>query len=502
MHQARYSATSAGRRLIRTAIGAALALAPCTSPRGETTFDSAVLYGAGTAPAAIAIGDLDRDQDADFAVVNAGGHLQVLFNEGAGTFQDAVAHENLWPSGSFTVDVQMADLDRDGDNDLAVAFTTLQGSVSILFNHGDGTFAAPVNYDSCYSTQGITVGDFDGDLHRDLAGMSNCFKASILLNDGSGGLRKKGDFGIGYVPGGIASADLDGDRDRDIVYSNGTNDLTVLLNDGAGAFTFSSIEEHDQPQWIVLADLDQDTDNDIAVANLYTNDIGIFINGGTGSFTGPVKYGAGVGAKGLAGGDLDNDGDIDLVAANGGSDDVTLRWNAGNGTFPTQTAKAAGDGPTDVAVGDLNGDARLDLVVVNSSGDSVAVILNSLNAAPDADDDGMTDAADCAPADASSWAPAPSVNDLLLSDSLPTRLSWSVPSLPGGATPRYDLLRSANAGSFLAAACLESGGTDTVAVDPAAPARLAAYLVRIRNACGGNLGTASSGLPRSGPLCP
>src|SRR5262245_54007983 len=205
-------------RSTRAAAVAVLALAPLGSARGEAAFDNAVFYGAGVAPEAVAIGDLDGDQDNDLAVVDRGGHLQILFNNGNGTFQAPVTYSNLWSGFSYTLDVRMGDLDRDGDIDLAVAFTTVYGSVSIVLNNGNGTFAPPVNYDSCYSTQGITVGDFNGDLHRDVAGMNNCFQASILLNDGSANLHKKGDYGDGYVPGGIDSADLDGDGDRDIVY--------------------------------------------------------------------------------------------------------------------------------------------------------------------------------------------------------------------------------------------------------------------------------------------
>ncbi len=464
-------------------VAIALTLFPVT--HGQASFDDAVLYGAGLGPAAVAIGDLDGDQDNDLAVVNVGGDLRILFNNGNGTFQSAVAHNDLWPSSSYTSDVQIADLDRDGDRDLAVAFTTVLGSVSILLNDGDGTFAPPVEYDACYSTQGITVGDFNGDLQRDVAGMTNCFKASILLNDGAGTFLKKGDYGAGYVPGGIDSADLDGDRDRDIVYSNGTNDLTILFNDGTGAFDeFTTVAEHDQPQWIVLADYDGDRDNDIAVANLYTNDIGVFTNDGTGQFTGPAKYGAGTFASGLAGGDLDNDGDTDLVAANGGADTATFRWNAGDATFPAQTTKAAGDGPADVAVGDLNGDARLDVVVVNEAGDSVAVYLNRLSASPDADNDGVTDGSDCAPTNAGAWAAPAGVDDLALADPTSTKISWSAPAPSGSGALRYDVLRSTSPADLSGVDCIESDGTDTVAADASIPVSLFVYLVASENACG------------------
>lgn len=279
--------------------------------------------------------------------------------------------------------------------------------------------------------------------------------------------------------------------------------MTTLFNDGTGAFdTYSGFAAHDQPQWMALADYDRDGDNDVAITNLYTNDIGLFTNDGSGSFTGPTRYAVGTAPNGLAEGDLDNDGDLDLVAANRTSDNVTMRWNSGSGTFPTLTSKGSCDGSDRVAVGDLNGDARLDVAVSCENGNTVAVLINRLNAAPDADGDGVTDASDCAPMNAGAWALTSDVSDLLLSGSGPTKISWSVPERTGSNAVRYDVLRSANPTSFLAASCIVSDGTVTVAFDAAVPAPLLAYLVRAESACGGSLGTDSSGVPRIGASCP
>ena len=51
-------------------------------------------------------------------------------------------------------------------------------------------------------------------------------------------------------------------------------------------------------------------------------------------------------------------------------------------------------------------------------------------------------------------------------------------------------------------ACVESNDTDLNAIDPSSPAAIFYYLVRSENGCGGNLGTDSTGAPRSGVNCP
>ena len=87
-------------------------------------------------------------------------------------------------------------------------------------------------------------------------------------------------------------------------------------------------------------------------------------------------------------------------------------------------------------------------------------------------------------------------------------LDWEAPSEEGtSAGLHYDLLRSRSASDFSAviAICLETGDIDTKAMDigPRPTTGTAYfYLVRVRNGCGSNMGTSSSGVARSGRTCP
>jgi hypothetical protein len=71
----------------------------------------------------------------------------------------------------------------------------------------------------------------------------------------------------------------------------------------------------------------------------------------------------------------------------------------------------------------------------------------------------------------------------------------------GAAVPRFDILRSTNPADFTAAAYVESGGTDRIGSDAASPVGLFAYIVRVRNACAGNAGSRSDGVPRMAAAC-
>src|SRR5262245_62808414 len=72
-------------------------------------------------------------------------------------------------------------------------------------------------------------------------------------------------------------------------------------------------------------------------------------------------------------------------------------------------------------------------------------------------------------------------------------LSWLAPLDDGGSTTiLYDVLRSTTPGDFSNAQCLASG-FPALLYDDLAFSGTGYYLIRSRNACGGNLGAGSSG---------
>ncbi len=212
---------SSVRRLSGLVVALSLiAMAATSVAQAAGGFSSPVFYAAGADPTAVAVGDLDRDGDSDLAIVNFPGHLRLLFNNGAGAFGNVAQYNNLWGADAAITDLAIGDLDGDGDNDLAVASVTMSGQIAVLLNHGNGTFGAPVSYDTCYSTQSVTIGDLDSDGDNDLAGANMCFKATVLVNNGQASFAHNGSYGNGYVPTAITSGDFNGDGFRDLAYVN------------------------------------------------------------------------------------------------------------------------------------------------------------------------------------------------------------------------------------------------------------------------------------------
>ena len=80
---------------------------------------------------------------------------------------------------------------------------------------------------------------------------------------------------------------------------------------------------------------------------------------------------------GIAVGDFNNDGRSDIVVANVDTNNIGVLLGYGNGSFATIMTYSTGDNslPISVAVDDFNNDSRLDIVVANYGTDSVGVLL-------------------------------------------------------------------------------------------------------------------------------
>jgi hypothetical protein len=136
-----------------TAFGPSTSL-PATSPVGD-------------GPTALALGDVDGDQDVDMVVVSDNDErLSVLLNAG-GTGYTFVAGVLLTPPTMAQQDpiaVALGDMDVDGDLDAVVALTT-SDAVSLLLNDGKGNFALAAGFPLPVADEptDVAVGDMNLD---------------------------------------------------------------------------------------------------------------------------------------------------------------------------------------------------------------------------------------------------------------------------------------------------------------------------------------------------
>ena len=385
---------------------------------GDGTFAPATSFAVGDAPRSVAIGDVDGDGTPDLAVLNAmSNDVSVLMGNGDGTFAPQATYgvgivgdypERWLPVGG--VSIALRDLDGDGDLDLVTAncgqqglgtclLTLPPGSVSVLLNNGDGTYAAQVEYTCDLRTVNLALGDLDEDGDPDVVASNLCNgTVSVLLNNGDGTLAPQvtyeangyegplppGAAWFGGGPASLALGDVEGDGHLDLAVGyQGSYYVSLLPGNGDGTFGDEATLFVDQrPVFVDLGDLNGDGGLDLAVLAPGSNQdsLSVIFNFGDGVFlddeTTELLYWVVCAAIG----DLDGDADLDLAVAGGGSR-VSVLLNHGDATFD-QVAYGVGFKPYSVAMGDVDADGDLDLAVANGGGgmgvdDTVSVLLNN-----------------------------------------------------------------------------------------------------------------------------
>ncbi|CAF1144312.1 unnamed protein product [Rotaria sordida] len=241
-------------------------------------------------------------------------------------------------------------------------------------------------YDNTRRPQGIITRDFNNDKYLDIAvAFSLSDKIGILLGYGNGsfGIMMTYSTGNGSRPQSLTVHDFNNDGQLDIVViSSATNDIGILLGYGNGSFTTSrrySTGNGSGPIAIILTDINNDGEIDIVVANAAANNIGILLGHGNLTFDTIITYSTGNNSKpqSLAVGDFDNDGQIDIAVANFLTSNISIFLGYQNGNFTIQVSYSTGyqSWPHSITVGDFNRDNRLDIATCNFNMNDVSIFL-------------------------------------------------------------------------------------------------------------------------------
>jgi VCBS repeat protein len=276
----------------------------------------------------------------------------------------------------------------------------------------------------------IAVGDFNNDGKLDMAvinglpikvGTDFKFYLSVFLGTGTSGLGAFGDPVVTEIGGPCPSNtknllecdrgvfvmkgdfNKDGNDDLAIIFfgNPGANPpvagkVEIFLSNGDGTFLDPTTRTY--PVGLgavrgVVADFDQDTNLDIAVANREAGSVSVLFGNGTGTFTGNCngtgdcdQTTSGIGKRpvSVAAGDFDEDGKLDLAVVNTGDNDVSILLYD---TVHPRTFKAAPDCtaakhtctvgtlPIIAVAANFDGDSHVDIAVVDQQTKTVTMLL-------------------------------------------------------------------------------------------------------------------------------
>jgi len=285
----------------------------------------------------------------------------------------------LFSTGVVTKDLVVGDFNRDGNTDIAVA--NLVSDLSIHLGDGSGEFATRTDFGGFGTLESMALGDFNEDGILDIV-MAQGESFAITLGDGTGAFLPPTFFQIPPGTGFLASAqsltvaDFNEDSNLDVATANiNGNDITVFLGDGAGSFGPANsfpFGEFTNASGIVAGDFTGDQTVDLVTAN--NTSLKLFVGDGSGSFAPPVKFTGVTFALSLVAGDFNRDGWLDVAttgSAFSGESVFVLLNNRVGGFLPPRVIPTRAL-PKDIAAADLDNDGLLDLAVINEN-DSVSI---------------------------------------------------------------------------------------------------------------------------------
>jgi len=409
--------------------------------RGDGSFATEQRLEVGDDPIALAAADVNGDDLLDLIAANRKSNdVSVLLNNGAGGF----AAEQRLPVGLTPTSLILTDVNGDGSPDLITAnlhytntpyYVAPEGSVSVLLNDGNGSFAGEQGFAVGIGPRTLVVTDVNGDGRPDLVTANReSSDLSVLLNDGNGSFSAEQRLPAGGGPGALLVTDMNGDGRPDLLTSNlGDGDVAVQLNRGDGTFADSRFQPSGTPN---NSPLISPVNGDVTPDSIVVDGSGtILLRRGIpnqpGRFTAPTPINPGnpaldvalvrnvnsqtivaavnktanlvslytVAADGsatqlhpdegeaefvnlslpvrLASTDWDADGFGDLAVVNAGNSTVRIYRGLGDGHFAFMTELTVGTGQAEIELADFDGDDDIDILVASDTSGDVSIFLNA-----------------------------------------------------------------------------------------------------------------------------
>lgn len=287
--------------------------------------------------------------------------------------------------------IQAVDLDDNGLLDVLVC-DDRGNFVSWIKQDPAGIFTEIILADELIAPSHVQVFDFDMDGDKDLlVGVlgqlfpNNDKIGSVVILENTGNFTFKKRIVAENIArvSDVRAGDLDNDGDNDLAVAQfGYDDGETRWIENLGNWQFDNhiLQYLSGPINVELTDIDSDNDLDIiSLVSQEWEEIYCFINNGEGNFQPKLLYGSSnqdYGSSGIALCDLDKDGDQDILYSNGDAFDYIppqgrpwhgLQWMENKGNIEFEFHRLTNfTGATNVRPADVDNDGDIDLFAVSA----------------------------------------------------------------------------------------------------------------------------------------
>lgn len=336
---------------------------------------------AGPGPLDVAAAKLDGDDNPDIIALNVieQSSYSVLLERPGRSFASGETFRILDNAGPVAV----GDINGDGKPDALVSSSSIDG-LSVLNPTIDGSMRVSA-LDLNEVSTAVLLADLDRDGHNELivAGGSDAVGFVGVARPQGGTFGPLVKTTVGGSPSGLDAADFNEDGLLDVAVTEFRDDsVSVLLSKPDGSFNtpvkvqLHSVGDPDplQPQAVAAADLDGDGHADLAVTNFRENGVLSIVYGrGNGTFESALSRDGGRRPLAVHVADVDNDGLEDIITANEDRKGVIVHHATAPRTYENKIEITVSGQPMGLGLRDLTGDGVLDIVVPDFTDERVAI---------------------------------------------------------------------------------------------------------------------------------
>ena len=328
---------------------------------------------AGNPTAKMSYGDLDGDGDLDLVIPEKGnidGDVSWYEN-----IDGKLVKHYTYSQMRGIQKCKSGDIDKDGDIDIVASVGNSiveENEIVVYENLGDNNFQSWRLNDSINFPTDIELADIDGDGDLDLF-VATKEGTDLIWLDNNGTLY---DWPLSYIDinvnqsFGINAVDLDKDNDTDVIIASNNDDkIFWYKNDGTGKFQKNVLDGNvDAPIDIEANDWDNDGDIDIAVVCASsTNTIVTYTNNGSQVYTRKIEFTGELGSD-IEIGDWDGDNIQDIVFSIFNSSPSNPRFSVAylknkSMGFIKDTILINTEDARTIKLSDMNEDGRVDIII-------------------------------------------------------------------------------------------------------------------------------------------